>query len=231
MQDYLAEVTAKTFLTANVVELELRLLEPDAMEFKAGQYMFFKVGGEELRCYSMVNPPIERNPILRFLIKLVPQGLGSEYIKKLDIGATVSMMGPTGGFSIPDMEHELFFVAQGIGVAPFCSIVPNLLANGFTKPLRLLFGVRNEEDVFYYHKFTELLQLHPNFTFIPILSQPESHWPGETGRVTTYLSVAYPSYRNSVFYICGRPDMVAESRQILLKAGHQARDIKTEIFT
>jgi predicted ferric reductase len=68
---------------------------------------------------------------------LVPQGLGSEYIKKLDIGATVSMMGPTGGFSIPDMEHELFFVAQGIGVAPFCSIVPNLLANGFPKQIEL----------------------------------------------------------------------------------------------
>jgi ferredoxin-NADP reductase len=236
MQEYLVDVMALRYLTADVVELEVRLVAPDMIDFKAGQYMFFKVGTEAsgkelLRCYSMASPPIAHDPILKFVIRLVPKGVGSEYIKALIVGQSITMQGPTGGFAVPDMSRDLFFVAGGIGVAPFCAMVPDLLSKGFTGNLRLLFGLHNEETVFYYHKFKELLPLHPNFSFIPILSHPESHWPGETGRVTTYLSVSYPHYRNSVFYICGSPEMVKDSRQVLLQAGHPARDIKVEIFT
>lgn len=231
MQEFLVEVMALHYLTADVVELEVRLVAPDIIDFKAGQYMFFKVGQGQLRCYSMASPPVAHDPVLRFVIKLVPKGIGSEYIKTLKVGDNVTMQGPTGGFAVPALDRDLFFVASGIGIAPFCSMVPDLLSRGFSQKLHLLFGLHNEENVFYYHKFKELLPLHPNFSFIPILSHPQSHWPGEVGRVTTYLSVSYPTYRHSVFYICGLPDMVKDTRQILLTAGHSARDIKTEIFT
>lgn len=231
MQDYSAEVTALKPLTADVVELEARLVAPDIIDFKAGQYMFFKVGGKELRCYSMASPPAPLSPVLKFVIKLVPGGLGSEFIRSLAPGSKIEMQGPTGGFSVPELDRDLFFVAAGIGIAPFCSMVPDILSKGYSGNLRLLFGLHNEESVFYYHKFKELLPLHPNFTFIPVLSHPQAHWPGEIGRVTTYLNVSYPSYRDSVFYICGGPEMVKDARDILLQAGHQAREIKTEIFT
>lgn len=231
MQEFLVEVTALHNLTSDVVELEVRLVAPDIIDFKAGQYMFFKVGEGELRCYSIASPPVMHDPVLKFVIKLIPEGLGSNFIKSLEVGKTFTMQGPTGGFAVPALDRDLFFVASGIGIAPFCSMVPDLLSRGFSGNLRLLFGLHNEENVFYYHKFKEMLPLHPNFSFIPVLSHPESHWPGEIGRVTTYLSVSYPSYKSSVFYICGAPDMVKDTRQILLGAGHSARDIKTEIFT
>ncbi len=231
MEQFLTEVTALRYLTAEVVELEVRLVAPTTITFQAGQYMFFDVGQGQLRCYSMASPPVPDSPVLRFVIELVPQGLGSEFIKSLKVGQSISMQGPTGGFAVPSLDRDLFFVATGIGVAPFCSMVPDILSRDYAGKLRLLFGLHNEDNVFYYHKFKELLPLHPNFSFIPVLSHPQSHWPGEIGRVTTYLSVSYPSYKDSVFYICGSPEMVKDTRQVLLSAGHPARDIKTEIFT
>jgi CDP-4-dehydro-6-deoxyglucose reductase len=117
-----------------------------------------------------------------------------------------------------------------VGIAPFVSVITDILARGYLGQVMLLFGLRNEENVFYYDKFNVLAKMHPNFKFLPMLSKPQSHWPGETGRVTTYLEVHYPDYKERKFYICGSKEMVTDTRAVLVKAGHDARDVQLEIF-
>jgi NAD(P)H-flavin reductase len=230
MQEYLAQVIQVNYLTMDVLELHVRVVAPEAPVFLAGQFMQFKIG-DQVRSYSMANPPTESNQDLVFVVKLYEKGVGSDFVRQLKRGDEFSMRGPAGNLTVTDFSQQIFFIANGVGVAPYASIIPDLLSRGFKNDIRLLFGLRNEESAFYYHKFTGLTTLHPNFKFTPILSRPQSHWPGETGRVTTYLDVSYTSFKNYQFYLCGSMDMVKDARQILLKHGHAVRNIKLEIFT
>jgi len=231
MQEYLTQVTQIKYLTLHVLELSVRLVAPSEVEFSAGQYMQFKVGDNIFRSYSIAAPPLGENQSLTFCIKLEPKGAGSDYVRTLRVGSDLLMRGPAGNFTVAEPSQPIFFMAVGVGVAPFAAIIPDLLSRGYREKSRLLFGVRSEENVFYYDKFNRLAQQYENFKFVPVMSRPQSHWPGETGYVTTYVEVSYQLFKDHIFYICGNKEMVLDSRQILLKQGHDPNKIKLEIFT
>ncbi len=231
MQTYLTEVTAIKYLTANIVELHVRLVPPEPMAFTAGQFMQFDCNGT-WRSYSITSVPTGTDVTLTFCVKLIPEGVGSTFVRGLEVGGSVTMRGPLGVFAVKeiDFNRNLCFVATGVGIAPFYSMIPDLLTRGYVHAVTLVFGVRSEEDVFYFDKFSSLEKLHPNFGFIPMLSQPKSHWPGETGRVTTYVDSAFERFSDRLFYLCGSQEMVTNMRALLLKKGHHAHDIHLEIF-
>ncbi len=228
MEQYKARLTEKKFLTMNVLEITVLLLSPDHLEFKAGQFMQFKIGGD-LKAYSIISVP-DHNLALKFCISLIDGGKASDFFKVAKVGQELEVRGPAGNFTVEDLSKNYFFVATGVGVAPFASIIPDMLSRGYANNCRLLFGLRSEDNVFYYDRLTHTQTLYQNFKFTPLLSQPKSHWPGETGRVTTYIDVAYEYYKDYVFYICGWQEMVKDVKDLLIKRGHKPENIKVEIF-
>lgn len=229
MQEFLTQVTRLKHLTLDVMEIDVELMAPEELSYQAGQYMEFKVGGV-WRAYSFATPPVSDNPNLMFCAKLEPKGVASDFIRQLEVGSELVMRGPSGNFVVADFHQPTFFVATGVGVVPFGAMIPDMLMRGSRQPIRLLFGVRNEEEVFYYDRFNRLSKQYDNFKFVPILSRPRSHWPGETGYVTTYLEISYPYFKDYIFYLCGDKAVVTEAQQILLKAGQDPQKIKLEFF-
>lgn len=229
MQEYRTQVAKKTHLTAQTVELELELTEPKGMAFVPGQFVQFKVG-EVWRSYSITSLP-ERVPSLTFCIGLIPGGLGSAFIERLAQGDEVTVRGPSGVFVLDDFSRPACFVATGVGVAPFLSIIPDALSRGYAQPLTLVFGVRSQADAFYFDRLGELERRYKNFQFVPTLSQPRGDWPGAVGRVTAYLEAAVGSLSGRVFFICGGMAMVKDTRQLLLTLGCNPKDIKLELFS
>ena len=228
MQQYKAKMIEKKHLTMNVLEVTAELMVPDTILFLAGQFMQLQIGGE-LKAYSILDIP-DHNKSLKFCVSLIAAGKASEFFKTAKVGDEIDMRGPVGNFTAEDFSKNYFFVATGVGVAPFASMIPDMLGRGYNGKCRLLFGLRHEEDVFYFDRFTHLQSLYPNFTFTPTLSQPKSHWPGEVGRVTTYIDVAYEYYKDYLFYVCGWQEMVRDTKDLLLKRGHDPLKIKVEIF-
>ncbi len=232
MSEYSGRITAKKFLTQNVVELDVEIVSDKPVQFAAGQFMQFKFG-KVLRSYSIVSVPgpgVDARH-LKFCAELLNHGVASEFFRAAEPGAVVDMVGPSGNFTIRDLSQNYFMVATGVGVAPFASMIPDALARGYEHDLHLLFGVRSEEDVFYFDRFSHLANLYKNFKFIPILSRPKSHWPGEMGRVTTYLDVAYEYYTDHTFFLCGGIEAVKDLRSLLARKGHPQDKVKLEIFT
>lgn len=228
--EYLSKVREKKFLTQHVTELTVDLALPDRIRFEAGQFMEFVIGGE-LKAYSITSIPVDQgNKTLSFCVQMLPDGVGSNFVRSLEVGNDVRMRGPFGSFTFKDFGRNAFFVATGVGIAPFVSIIPDALSHGFGKDIRLLFGVRHEDGVFYFDKFNHLAHTYGNFSFTPIISQPQSHWPGEVGRVTTYLDVAYEQFSDCLFYVCGDKEPVQDIRDLLLRKGHPLADIRMEVF-
>ena len=228
MQERKTRVTEIKYLTENILELAVDLVEPNLIDFQPGQYMGFRFG-KFIKSYSIISRPENRKK-LKFCIELLPGGIVSTHVKNLKVADELLMDGPWGTFTVNNFEMALFFVATGVGIAPFVSLVPEILAKGYNKSLQLLFGVRGEQDAIYFDFFNQIESKYQNFKFTPILSRPGQNWTGERGRVTTYLDGHYENYRNYLFYICGGVEMVKDARTLLLKNGHSLKDIKMEIF-
>jgi NAD(P)H-flavin reductase len=228
MADFRTQIKEIKYLTLNTIELTVGLAFPTDVRFLAGQIMELKFGSV-FRAYSIINVP-DQNQSLKFCIGLLEKGVASDFFRIVKVGHEIDMRGPSGNFIVNDFSKNYFFIATGVGVAPFVSIVPDMMLRGFEEKVHLLFGVREEEDVFYFDRFTHLQNMYANFKFTPVLSRPKSHWPGETGRVTTYLDVAYEYYKSYVFYISGGIEMVKDVRALLEKKDHDLDKVKLEIF-
>jgi ferredoxin-NADP reductase len=232
MQLLSAEVTGKKQIAAGTLELSVRLIDPPAVTFAAGQFMEFKIGDSYItdRSYSIISLPATQNSELKFCIELIPGGVGSTFVSNLKIGDRFKMEGPFGIFTVKDFDHDAFFVATGVGVSPFVSMIPDMLARGFSRPVTLLFGARHETDILYKDFFDDLAKQHKNFNYIISLTQAKDGWSGLAGRVTSYLEKNYPAVPKSRYYICGGMEMVRDVRTLLLKLGQPHDEIALEVF-
>jgi len=211
-------------LTHDVREIELRLKEPPAIAFKAGQFVSFEVGRDALnrtivRPYSIASQPSQRERVL-LLLNLVPGGPGSTYLFSLRVEDETQFKGPTGAFYLrDDPARDILFVATATGIAPLRSMLYALSERGFPRPVTLYWGLRSQRDLYYKDELEALASAHPNFSFITTLSRPEDGWTGERGRVTPLVEARIASVQNLAVYLCGNEGMIKDVTAVLQKKG------------
>ncbi len=210
--------------------LELHFTKPTDFTFEAGQFIQFFVPGDEpiIRSYSLASTSQDEH--LELCVKCLPDGKASNYFQNLTVGETAEFRGPRGRFVCTNDVQAYYFVATGAGLAPIMGMIREELEVKKTgKEIRLLFGVRNEEDVFWADRLEVLKQQHPLFDYQITLSQPkpDGGWSGLRGRVTEHILHHLVSHS---FYLCGSAAMVKDVREILLKNGVDAKEVHFEIF-
>ena len=224
LQLFRAQVERIRDLTHDVREIELRLKEPPAIAFKAGQFVSFEVGRDALnrtivRPYSIASQPSQRERVL-LLLNLVPGGPGSTYLFSLRVGDETQFKGTTGAFYLrDDPARDLLFVATATGIAPLRSMLYALSERGFPRPVTLYWGLRSQRDLYYKDELEALASAHPNFSFITTLSRPEDGWTGERGRVTPLVEARIASVQNLAVYLCGNEGMIKDVTAVLQKKG------------
>lgn len=212
---FTAEVSCIQNLTHDVRAIELRLLEPGSLSFKAGQFVSFEVPKEGqprpvTRPYSIASPPEQRDRIL-LVLNLVQGGPGSEYLFSLREGSRTSFTGPAGAFYLrDDGARELLFVATGTGIAPLRSMILAQLQREPNRPVTLFWGLRSQRDLYWQDEWTTLTTTHSNLTVVTTLSRPEPGWQGATGRVTTLVDERVRSVANLAVYVCGGSEMIKD---------------------
>ena len=215
MNTFTAEVTCIQDLTHDVRAIELRLLEPDSLSFKAGQFVSFEVPKEGqprpvTRPYSIASPPEQRDRIL-LVLNLVQGGPGSEYLFSLREGSRTSFKGPAGAFYLrDDGARDLLFVATGTGIAPLRSMILAQLQREPNRPVTLFWGLRSQQDLYWQDEWAALAAIHSNLTVVTTLSRPEPGWQGPTGRVTTLVDERVRSVANLAVYLCGGSGMIQD---------------------
>ena len=158
---FTAQVETVTNLTYDVRRLDLRLIEPKAIDFRPGQFVSFEMpdphtGRLLTRAYSIVSQP-SRSGMITLLFNLVSGGPGSGFLFHLTAGEKIQFKGPAGHFYLrDDPERELLFVASGTGIAPIRSM---LLANAERpnpRPATLFWGLRSQRDLYDQEELAEL---------------------------------------------------------------------------
>ncbi len=215
----------KRSLTYDIVELRIKLEEPDTMDFVAGQYVQlesaeYKGRDAVMRAYSMSSPPSDKHHI-ELIIRKVPNGIMTTWIfDYLEEGQRISLSGPYGQFCLTDTDAPIIFIAGGSGMAPIWSMIRDMKEKGIERPTTFFFGALTQKDLFFVDELTKLEEELPWFTFVPALSnEPEdSDWKGERGLITDVVAKYFPDVSKHEGYLCGSPGMINACIAVLTEA-------------
>ncbi len=170
--DYLKTIlSSKKQLAGDVWQFVFNMEEPKELNFQAGQYLMLALG-EQKRSYSLASPESRRNSF-ELVIKLIPGGLASEYLRKLEIGNFAFFQGPVGNFALKNTAKPKILLATGVGIAPVRSQVASYLEKQGQAEILIFWGLKTKEDIYFLDEFEALLKNHPNFNFWFCLDQEE----------------------------------------------------------
>jgi len=207
--------------------LEIRNITPETFvlrldrqdfQFEPGQYVVIRIPGQqkgrEYSIFSGIN-----DDYLDFLIREIPAGEFSRYLRHLTPGSELDLEGPKGYFILNEKTkqgHPTLLIASGTGISPFYSYVksyPDLNYN-------VLHGVHFADEAYGREAFS-------SDRFVLCTSR---HDKGDYfGRVTYYLK-EHPVEKDTICYLCGNSEMIEQVTDILGKYGLPPENIRTEVF-
>jgi ferredoxin-NADP reductase len=220
-----ARVTAVRGLTPDVLEADLALVDPVALEFEAGQWVSVPFGPKIVRAYSIASLP-QSSRRLTLCADVAPGGIGSRWFRGLRVGDTVAFKGPLGGFvfSRADPRRPLF-VAEEIGVVPIRAMLGELYATGFGRPTTLLYEARDPGWLVYDGEFRSLARRYPGFAYHPLVRDGP---PGQTAAAAVERLVT--DVAGLVAYVAGGEATIARVREVLMAKGLERKAVKWEKF-
>jgi NAD(P)H-flavin reductase/ferredoxin len=224
-------------LNLTVCEVRFRVEGDEEFRYRPGQYMVFSIPGTTgpvRRSYSISTPASEVGHF-EVCVRAVAGGHGSNYIHRLRPGSRLVAEGPVGDFVLDeDSDREILMVATGTGMSPIKSMLLHLLESGATRPVRLLFGLRTTEDLFYTDLLRGLKARYPEFRYrITLSAGAPDRWAGARGRVTDHLVefVGGPERAaRTEAYLCGGREMIEDVKRTLAREGVPPNRIFHENF-
>jgi NAD(P)H-flavin reductase/ferredoxin len=220
-------------LTPTIYGVTLRLVDPPAMPFTAGQFVKVVVPGRENeapRAFSMANSPADDSAVELF-VKRLPGGLFARYLESARPGAPLQLHGPLGSLRARPSYRKMIMVAGGTGLAPLLSILTDLARKQDRRAAVLFFGARTPGELYHLDRIRRLCDTSAELSFVPVVQYPEPGWEGETGMVTEAVARRMPNLRGYDAYICGPPPMVMAARDLVLRLGVRLPNIYCDAFT
>ena len=153
----------------------------------------------------------------------------------LPADAALQLEGPSGSLTLHgDASRPAVFIAGGIGVTPFRSILRQAARDRPARRLVLLYANHRPEDAAWLEELKSLESGWPDFRLLPVMTAMDRSphfWPGLAGRIDAHmLKSAGAGLSRPVYYAAGAPGMVAAMRSVLNDCGVEDDDIRSEDF-
>lgn len=213
---------------------------PSGFDFVAGQYAHLVLpnpphtdAGGNRRTFSMASAPQEADRI-RFVTRLTGSAM-KRSLMEVPLGSPVEILGPAGAFALhDDPAVPAVFVAGGIGITPFRSMVQDAVRRGLPHRIALVYSNRNAEGAAFHDEFVRLSEVHAGFTYLPTMTQAAASrtpWPGERRYVdAAFLRDRIGNVATPIFYLAGPPGLVTAVSKALVEAGADPARIRAEEF-
>jgi ferredoxin-NADP reductase len=155
--------------------------------------------------------------------------------RRMPIETEVRLEGPYGNLTLhPDTSRPAVFLAGGIGITPFRSLVVHAARAALPHRLFLFYANRRPEDAAFLDELRALQRDNARYTFIGTMTAMEqSHrsWSGESGHFTpAMLGKFLADDARPIYYLAGPPGMVSGVQGMLRSAGVTNNDIRSEKF-
>lgn len=185
-----------------------------------------------IRSFSIASAPFQDELIFATRMR---DSAFKRSLKSVPLGTELKIDGPMGSFVLhKNVNKPAVFLAGGIGITPFLSIVTQAAHDHAAHQLYLFYSNHRPEDAPFLDSLRRLEKDNPNFHFIPSMTDMEKSrraWDGERGFIERGMLTKYLNNLNGpIYYLAGPPAMVAAMRKMLLDTKVDEDDIRTEEF-
>ncbi len=210
------------------------------LAFIPGQYMEWMLPHKEIdergsrRYFTIASSPTENNIILG--VKFYKNG--SSYKRAMNFlsqGENITASQIAGDFILPKNKNQkLVFIAGGIGITPYRSILKYLLDMNERRDIVLLYSNKLANEIMYAADIFDSVQRNLGVKIIYTLTDVDSipqDWKGKTGRINArMIADEVPDYNERLFYLSGSHEMVARFEQVLKDMKIPSSQIKIDFF-
>lgn len=155
-------------------------------------------------------------------------------LRAMPPGSEVSIAGPFGSFTLRQNSQPAVFLAGGIGITPFRSMLLQAFRDKMVRRFFLFYSNRRPEDAAFLEELQELEGKAAGFRLIATMTDMQKSrrpWEGETGRVNPAMLAKYLAELNGpAYYVAGPPGLVAAMQGVLQAARIKEDDVVTEEF-
>lgn len=187
-----------------------RFQKPRSMNHKAGQHGIFLLPGfYRPHPFSLSSAPEE--PYVAFTTRVRKESRFKQRLMQLKPGDPLFMFGPVLSFTFKPRHTSHVFLAQGIGITPFRSMLVH--ADKKKLPFR-----------------TTLIHVDNNAHLFKSLSAEfatQAYYPSSAEEFKVILAKQKP---NQQFYISGSPQFVRQTKHYLKELSVSQKNIKTDSF-
>jgi ferredoxin-NADP reductase len=214
--------------------------KPKGFVFKAGEYIDLTLLRSQpglsnglTHTFSIASSPSDVEILVTTRMRST---VFKQALSILPLGSGVRIEGPMGSFSLHNnTSRPAVFLAGGIGIAPFLSMLSYATGEKLRHPIILFYANRYLEDAAFIDALWKLERANPRFRFVPILTRMANNdggWKGKTGHISAEMLLTQVGVvRGPIYYVAGPPTMVAAARQTLSEVGVDEDDIRTEEFS
>jgi ferredoxin-NADP reductase len=232
-----AHIRDKEEVAKGTLLVTLDLLGED-VDFAPGQYFFVTlpdIGHQDerglRRHISVVTSPNEKG-VLGFATRLRESAFKTT-LRELPAGTEVEVEPPKGNFALPaDPSRPLVFVAGGIGITVFRSMLRYIREERLPYRVTLIYSNRDRESTAFLDELEELERELPDLRLILTMTE-DPHWQGETRMVDAkflddYLGADLNAY---TFLVAGPPAMTEGVQHALAEAGARDENVVAERYS
>jgi len=232
----IAKIKSKKEVATGTLMVEYDL-QGNEVDFKPGQFFFVELIDPPYtdergnrRHFSIVNSPNQKG-VLIMTTRLRDSGF-KKSLQGLPIGTDVKITAIGGSFVLPeDTSRPLVFLAGGIGITPFMSMLKYISENNLSYRITLFYSNRDKNSTAFFDQLNEISQQNSNIKVVFTMTQDEN-WAGEKRRIDAKFLRGYVrDLDSSIFYIVGPPAMAEVLKKAAQEAGVPDSNIKTENFT
>jgi ferredoxin-NADP reductase len=198
---------------------------PPRFKFKAGQYMEWTIAHNKTdsrgnrRYFTVSSSPTE--PGVMFTVKQPPAKPSAfkQKLGQLKPGDVILASDLSGSFSLPkDTSKKLAFLAGGVGITPFRSMVKYMVDSGQKRDAALLYSASSPAEFSFQNLFKAGSQTGLKTIYA-------------TGQIDSQkLKTLLPDYAQRNFYVSGPYGYVQAMETALLKLGVNTSKITTDYF-
>ena len=216
------------------------VFEPDIpFSFKPGQYLEWTLGHDKVdnrgnrRYFTIASSPTEKDMLLGIKFYENPSSF-KKALAQMNVSDTIIASQLSGDFVMPrNKKRKLVFIAGGIGITPFRSMIKYLIDKREQRDIVLIYANKTEEDIAY-KNILDLAVRTFNLKVIYVINEQKNKtitWTGKTGYIDGKMILEeIKDFNERTFYISGPPSMVAGTEKVIEKLGVNNSRIITDFF-
>jgi ferredoxin-NADP reductase len=199
--------------------IDVVLLAPSAADAQSARHTF-----------SIVSAPYENELVVATRMR---DTAFKRALKALPIGSRVGIEGPFGSLTLHnDRARPAVFIAGGIGITPFMSMLRQATRDRLPQHLLLLYTNRRPQDAAFIAELEGLERQNETFRLIATMTElGDRPWGREAGPIDRpFIRRAVAGLSKPIYYVAGPPGLVEGMRRTLNEAGIDDDDIRSEDF-